>query len=203
MTSKIISSTLIMSSVFVGSTCVASTTLEGELNDVTGREKVEAIEVVKEKDYKWDCPDCNQNERFVLTKLQEHTNIRDRNSLATIMGNIKSESQFHADICEGGARVPYEKCYSGGYGLIQWTSIGRYNNLGKFCAKYDCDPSSLEGQTRYMINENIFQRQLPYFEGSGQTVSYYMNAAYYWLGWGIKGNRELYAYDYTKKLVYS
>jgi hypothetical protein len=54
-----------------------------------------------------------------------------------------------------------------------------------------------------MINENIFQRQLPYFEGSGQTVSYYMNAAYYWLGWGIKGNRELYAYDYTKKLVYS
>jgi len=28
-----------------------------------------------------------------------------------------------------------------------------------------------------------------------------MVPAYYWLGWGIKGNRELYAYDYTKKLV--
>ena len=35
-------------------------------------------------------------------------------------------------------------CHSGGYGLIQWTSVGRYNNLGKFCKKYDCDPSSLE-----------------------------------------------------------
>ena len=40
-----------------------------------------------------------------------------------------------------------------GMSLIQWTSVNRYNNLGKFCNKYDCDPSSLEGQTRYMINE--------------------------------------------------
>ena len=65
------------------------------------------------------------------------------------------------------------------------------------------DPSSLEGQTRYMINENIFQRQLPYFEGSGQTVSYYMNAAYRWLGWGIHGARTNYSYDYTKKMVFT
>jgi hypothetical protein len=28
-----------------------------------------------------------------------------------------------------------------------------------------------------------------------------MVPAYYWLGWGIKGYRELYAYDYTKKMV--
>ncbi len=149
----------------------------------------------------WKCPDCTPEEKYVLKQLQEHTRISDRNAFATIMGNIKSESQFHPNICEGGSRVPYTQCYSGGYGLIQWTTAGRYNNLGKFCAKYDCDPSSLEGQTRYMINENIFQRQLPYFEGSGMTVSYYMNAAYRWLGWGIKGHRELYSYDYTKKLV--
>ena len=52
-----------------------------------------------------------------------------------------------------------------------------------------------------MINENIFQRYLPMFEGGGQTVRQYMVPAYYWLGWGIKGNREIYAYEYTKKLV--
>ena len=150
----------------------------------------------------WKCPDCTEEEQYVLRKLQESTKIYDRNALATIMGNIKSESNFHPNICEGGSRVPYTQCYSGGYGLIQWTTAGRYNNLGKFCAKYDCDPSSLEGQTRYMINENIFQTQLPYFEGSGQTVSYYMNAAYRWLGWGIKGNREVYAYEYVNKLKY-
>ncbi len=149
----------------------------------------------------WTCPNCSPEEKHVLEQLQEKTKITDRNALATIMGNIKQESKFIPNICEGGARVSYNRCYSGGYGLIQWTTAGRYNNLGKFCTKYDCDPSSLEGQTRYMINENIFQRQLPYFEGSGMTVSYYMNAAYRWLGWGIKGHRELYSYDYTKKLV--
>jgi len=29
-----------------------------------------------------------------------------------------------------------------------------------------------------------------------------MVAAYYWLGWGIKGYRQQYAYDYTKKMIY-
>jgi len=149
----------------------------------------------------WKCPDCSPNEKYVLAQLQEHTRITDRNALATILGNIKQESKFIPNICEGGDRVSYSDCHSGGYGLIQWTSLGRYNNLGKFCDKYECDPSSLEGQTRYMINENIFQRYLPEFEGPGRTVSQYMVPAYYWLGWGIKGNREIYAWDYTKKMI--
>ena len=149
----------------------------------------------------WKCPGCTDNEKYVLQKLQEKTKISDRNALATIMGNIKSESNFHPNICEGGARVPYNACHRGGYGLIQWTSVGRYRNLGKFATKYGYDPSSLEGQTAYMINENVFQRYLPEFEGSGKTVDQYMVAAYYWLGWGIKGYRQQYAYDYTKKMV--
>jgi len=151
----------------------------------------------------WKCEDCSPEEQYVLEQLQEHTKISDRNALATIMGNIKQESKFISNICEGGARVSYRDCTSGGYGLIQWTSIGRYNNLGKFCDKYGCDPSSLEGQTRYMINESVFRRYLPEFEGRGKTVSQYMVPAYYWLGWGIKGARETYAYQYTKKLVWS
>ena len=117
------------------------------------------------------------------------------------MGNIKQESKFISNICEGGARVSYRNCRSGGYGLIQWTSINRYNNLGKFCEKYSCDPSTLEGQTRYMINEKTFQNQLPEFEGSGKTISQYMVPAYYWLGWGIKGKRELYANDYVNQMI--
>jgi hypothetical protein len=161
-------------------------------------EKVQKIEVV-EKD--WKCPGCNENEKYVLKELQNKTMISDRNALATIMGNIKSESQFHPNICEGGARVPYEKCLRGGYGLIQWTSIGRYRGLGTFCKRYGCDPSSLEGQVRYMINEPQFQKVLPEFEGHGQPIHQYMVGAYYWLGWGIKGRRETYAYNYSKKLI--
>jgi len=30
-----------------------------------------------------------------------------------------------------------------------------------------------------------------------------MVPAYYWLGWGIKGYRQEYAYDYTKKLIWA
>ena len=149
----------------------------------------------------WTCPTCTDNEKYVLKQLQEKTRITDRNALATIMGNIKQESKFHPDICEGGARVLYDDCHRGGYGLIQWTSTHRYLGLRYFSNKYGCDPSTLECQTRYMINENQFQKVLPEFEGSGQTISQYMVPAYYWLGWGIKGNRELYAYDYTKKMV--
>ena len=149
----------------------------------------------------WKCPSCTPNEQVVLAALQEHTKISDRNALATIMGNIQQESKFIANICEGGARVSYENCLRGGYGLIQWTSINRYRGLGNFAVKYDCNPSELDCQVRWMINEPIFQRVLPQFEGGGQTVSYYMKPAYYWLGWGIKGNRELYAYDYTKKMI--
>jgi len=165
--------------------------------------EVEALPVIPFEEASWKCPDCTDNEKYVLKQLQAKTKINDRNALATIMGNIKQESKFIPNICEGGARVPYESCHSGGYGLIQWTSIGRYNALGKFCTKYDCDPSSLEGQTRFMINEKTFRRYLPEFEGGGRTVSQYMVPAYYWLGWGIKGNREIYAWDYTKKLVWS
>ena len=161
---------------------------------------VEPFEPKVEVKKTWQCPDCTPEEQYVLAELQEHTRITDRNALATIMGNIKQESKFIPNICEGGARVSYSDCTVGGYGLIQWTSIKRYQNLGQFCRFYDCDPSSLEGQTRYMINESVFQRYLPMFEGSGQTVRQYMTPAYYWLGWGIKGNRELYAYDYVKKL---
>ena len=156
---------------------------------------------VEEYEPRWTLPTGNPAEQYVLEQLQEHTNITDPNALAAILGNIKQESNFRANICEGGARVSYRDCRSGGYGLVQWTSINRYNNLGKFCENYGCDPSSLEGQTRYMINESTFQRVLPEFEGRGFTVSQYMVPSYYWLGWGIKGKREVYAWDYSKKLV--
>ena len=161
--------------------------------------EVQSIPVVPYR-ASWKCEDCSPEEQYVLEQLQEHTRITDRNALATIMGNIKQESKFIPNICEGGARVSYRDCTRGGYGLIQWTSVGRYNNLGKFCDNFGCDPSSLDGQVRYMINESVFQRYLPMFEGNGQTVAEYMVPAYYWLGWGIKGKRQLYAYDYVNKL---
>jgi len=187
----------------LGCTSTHAELMSGEAIPVVGTVDPTKIVELEVETKTWKCPGCNDNEKYVLAQLQEKTKISDRNALATIMGNIKSESNFIPNICEGGARVPYNACRRGGYGLIQWTSIGRYNGLGSFCKRYGCDPSSLEGQTRYMINEPIFQKLLPEFEGSGMPVHQYMVAAYYWLGWGIKGYREQYAYTYTKKLVYA
>ena len=42
----------------------------------------------------WKCPDCTPNEKYVLAELQKRTKISDRNALATILGNIKQESNF-------------------------------------------------------------------------------------------------------------
>ena len=80
---------------------------------------------IEVKESRWECPDCTPNEQYVLKQLQEKTKIRDRNALATLLGNIKQESNFHPNICEGGSRVSYGDCTRGGYGLIQWTSINR------------------------------------------------------------------------------
>ena len=72
------------------------------------------------------------------------------------MGNIKQESKFTANICEEVLEFLL-CCHRGGYGLIQWTSTHRYLGLGKFAKKYGCDPSTLECQTRYMINRMFFK----------------------------------------------
>jgi len=191
-----------MNAAFVGGTGVLSAFIIHNTNTTSVVTAPPPVEIPKVEFKVPSCkrPDCTPEEQYVLSELQEHTRITDRNALATIMGNIKQESKFIPNICEGGARVSYRDCTRGGYGLIQWTSIGRYNNLGKFCTNFGCDPSTLEGQTRYMINESVFQRYLPEFEGRGKTVDQYMVPAYYWLGWGIKGNRQLYAYDYVNKL---
>ena len=108
------------------------------ISEIKNPPKVVEIKVVEKN---WKCPGCNPNEQYVLGQLQKSTKIRDRNALATIMGNIKSESNFHANICEGGARVPYERCHRGGYGLIQWTTAARYRGLGTFARRFDCNPT--------------------------------------------------------------
>ena len=166
---------------------------------------IEAQQKIKEVDVEkmWRCVGCSPAEEYTLSYLQNNTSITDKYALATLMGKIKQESMFLPNICDGGARVPYNQCHRGGYGLIQWTTIARYNGLGSFCNKYGCDPSSLEGQVRYMVNEAGFQNNLSYFEKAGQTVNHYMNAAYRWLGWGIHGNRTAYAHEYLNKLTYA
>jgi len=153
----------------------------------------------KPKEKRLICKGCSQHENLALDYFQDR-GIKDRNALATIMGNIKQESTFVPNICEGGSRTSYHSCY-GGYGLIQWTSANRYHGLGDFARKYGGSPSSLETQLRYLTNEVQWKEIEEKMKTPGKSISRYMNYAYSWIGWGIHGARTDYAYEYANKLI--
>lgn len=148
---------------------------------------------------KWRGKNFTEQETIVLDFLQER-GITDRAALATILGNIKQESMFDTHICEGGARTGYHNCHSGGFGLIQWTTTGRYNGLGSFARRYGLNPNELKTQLRYMVNENQWTSNEHIWKTPGKSIGQYMNAAYRWLGWGIHGARTHYANQYYQAL---
>jgi hypothetical protein len=164
-------------------------------------EKTAILEVAppKPKEKRLICKGCNENENATLAFLQDY-GIKDRNALATILGNIKQESMFVPNICEGGSRTSYRGCWRG-YGLIQWTSADRYYGLGDFAKKYGGDPSALQTQLRYLTNEVQWQRIEERMKTPGKSIDRYMNYAYSWIGWGIHGARTHYAYEYANKLI--
>ena len=171
-----------------------------ELSEEVTEEVTESVIEEPQKAKRWVCEGCTENEREVLEFLQDR-GIKDKVALAVVMGNIKQESKFHTNICEGGARVPYHHCHSGGFGLIQWTTHGRYTGLGQFARRYGGDPTELNTQLRWMVNEREWTKVEHIFKTPGLSVDGYMNAAYRWLGWGVHGNRTHYSNQYLNRLV--
>ena len=146
------------------------------------------------------CKGCNTNETRTLEFLQDR-GITDKNALATIMGNIRQESTFTPNVCEGGARMSYSGCRSGGYGLIQWTDSSRYNGLGNHAARIGGNPSSLNTQLDYMLYEGDWKMIEPYMKKPGKSINDYMGLARKWIRWGHHGARTDFAYNYANKLV--
>jgi hypothetical protein len=165
----------------------------------TSKTATKEVAPEKPKEKRLICKGCNKNENEALEYFQD-IGIKDRNALATIMGNIKQESKFNADICEGGSFRSYHSCW-GGYGLIQWTSANRYYGLGDFARKYGGSPSSLYTQLRYLTNEVQWQKIEEKMKTPGKSIYSYMNYAYDWIGWGYHGARTEYAYDYASRLT--
>ena len=139
------------------------------------------------------------NERTVL-KFFINQGITDRMALSVLMGNIKQESRFHPNICEGGARVGYDQCHTGGFGLIQWTSPARYMGLGRHASETGGDPSTLPTQLQYLVTESRWREIEHKFRTPGKSMAFYMDAAYYWLGWGVHGARTNYSHYYYANL---
>jgi hypothetical protein len=165
-------------------------------------EKKTAIREVapeKPKEKRLICKGCSEHEQLALDYFQEQ-GIKDRNALATILGNIKQESMFVPNICEGGSRTQYHHC-GRGYGLIQWTSADRYYGLGDFAKKYGGSPSALPTQLRYLTTEVQWKRIEDRMKTPGKSIDRYMNYAYSWIGWGIHGARTSYAHEYANRLI--
>jgi len=166
----------------------------------TSKTATREVAPVKPKEKRLICKGCNTNETKTVEFLQKR-GITDKNAIATIMGNIRQESTFIPNVCEGGARVSYSACRSGGFGIIQFTCASRYNGLGTFAARTGGDPSTLDTQLRYMITEPQWRGIEDRLKVPGKPIEYYMRLAYSWLGWGHKGARTDFAYNYTSKLV--
>ena len=165
-------------------------------------QKTETKEVVPEKPKvkRLVCKGCNHNESLTLEFLQNR-GITDKNALATIMGNIRQESTFTPNICEGGARVSYSGCRSGGYGLIQWTDAPRYNGLGRHAARIGGNPSSFNTQLDYMLYEGDWKMIETQMKTPGKSINDYMRLARKWIRWGHHGARTDFAYNYVSKLI--
>jgi hypothetical protein len=165
-------------------------------------QETETKEVVPEKPKvkRLVCKGCNTYESRTLEFLQNR-GITDKNALATIMGNIRQESTFFPNICEGGARVSYHSCRSGGYGLIQWTNASRYYGLGEHAARIGSNPSSLETQLDYMLHEGDWKMIEHHMKTPGKSINDYMRLARKWIRWGHHGARTDFAYGYANKMV--
>ena len=165
-------------------------------------QETETKEVVpkKPKVKRLVCKGCNTYESRTLEFLQNR-GITDKNALATIMGNIRQESTFFPNICEGGARVSYHSCRSGGYGLIQWTNASRYYGLGEHAARIGSNPSSLETQLDYMLHEGDWKMIEHHMKTPGKSINDYMRLARKWIRWGHHGARTDFAYDYSNRMV--
>jgi hypothetical protein len=152
----------------------------------------------KPKENRLICKDCNDYEARALAFFQDR-GITDKNAIATIMGNIKQESGFVPNVCQGGSRTSYRGCRSGGFGLIQFTDSQRYNGLGQFASRIGGDPSSLDTQLNYIITEPQWMNIENKLKTPGKSINDYMGLAYNWIGWGIHGSRTYYAREYAKR----
>ena len=168
-----------------------------ELNEPPTVEPAEPPKPETKKE--WVLENGNLVENQLVKALQDK-GIKDRNAIATVLGNIKQESKFHPNICEGGHRVQYHHCYSGGYGLLQWTTSSRYHGLGMHAGNLGENPSSAKAQISYIFKEREWKLIEKEMQHPGKSIYQYMNSSYYWIGWGIHGDRTAYAHNYAKRL---
>lgn len=179
------------------------TALEAVLDEITNPLSQVIIETEPvasvDTEPRWVLANATEAEAAVLKYFQDY-GITDRAALATLLGNVKQESKFITNICEGGRRGPYHTCRRGGFGLIQWTTVGRYSGLGRHARQMGTSPEQLETQLSYLVTEVEWKKAEWRFKTPGKSIAWYMKGAFRWLGWGVHGNRTVYSQQYYDRL---
>ena len=145
------------------------------------------------------CSGCTPNENKTLNFFHSK-GVTDHYALAMIMGSIKQESNFKPSVCEGGYITSWAGCTRGGYGLIQFTSSHRYYGLGSYARRIGQAPEDLDTQLKYIVTEKEWLTASSIFKKDGLGMPSYDYAGKIWLGYGIKGNRLNYAWQYVSRI---
>jgi len=146
------------------------------------------------------CKGCSLAEQETLEFFYDE-GVTDTHALAMIMGSIRQESRFQPSVCEGGFITSWRGCTRGGFGLIQFTSYHRYYGLGDYASRTGQAPEALNTQLEYIVTEREWQSAAAIFKREGLPMGSYDYAGKIWLGYGIKGNRLFYAWQYVSKIA--
>ena len=80
-----------------------------------------------------------------------------------------------------------------GMDLFNGPPSDRYHGLGNHASRIGLDPSTPEAQVSFLFTERQWRSIEPSLKTNGRSINFYMGKAYYWLGWGVHGNRTAYA----------
>ena len=146
------------------------------------------------------CLGCTPKENRALEVLKDK-GVTDKRAQAVILGTIKQESKWQPSVCEGGAITSYRGCTRGGYGLIQWTSIHRYNGLGRYAHTTGSTPENFDTQLAYIFKEREWKSVEHVFLSEGFSLHQAEHAEDRCIGWGVRGHRDDYTRDYLNRIV--
>ena len=199
MIKKLLSMTALFCAVSVAAIAQPSRIEEATTLVVPEVEEEVVVVEVPEPEPEITCKDCTPVEEQALEFFHDK-GITDKYALAMIMGSIKQESRFKPNVCEGGFITTWSGCRRGGYGLIQFTSAHRYYGLGRYAQRTGQPPEAAQTQLEYIVTEREWEAAKKIFAKQGLPMHSYDRAGKIWLGYGIKGKRLMYAWDYAARI---
>lgn len=135
----------------------------------------------------------DSNDIYIWNKLTTEYGFSNQ-AAAAIMGSMQQESSFNPTASQLGGGIEASIAQgegTNGYGLCQWTG-SRTQELVNFCNANGMDPSSIDGQIAFMVDEMGKRGSLDSFASAGDLTAALAVMKDY-EGYGEAGSRDEYA----------